>query len=289
MYSIGILGTLNIHSQIYLDLFNCNCDAAYSLNRARVNYIYGFDHALTQEVAIKGNVPFVVNSPSDMYDHIDAAMVIFRHGKYHAEYAIPFLERGIPVFIDKPFTISNEDAEAIVNASEKYKTAIMGGSSLKYAPDLLSLKQMMGQTLGTVQAASISFPATFSNEYGGLHFYGTHHVEMALSLFGYDCRTVHAFKAGDAVTAVLHYDHFNVTLYFLPESKKNYIIIHGKNDTVIREIDQTLIFKEQMRRFIAMLDTGEMPQPPTELVDSVRVMNAVIEAIVSGKEVRCGR
>ena len=257
----------------------------YGFGRAGVEYIFGFDTEKTKEIASAYSINNAVTDVSEMYDNVDAAMVIFRHGMYHAQYAIPFLKRRIPVFVDKPFTISEKDALSIIKAAEKYNTPLMGGSSLKYAPDTMVVKELLFNEAKTIKTAALNFPATTKNPYGNLHFYGSHLVEMALEIFGYDCISVNSFEKNGTVTAVLGYDKYNITLNFIPDSKRSYCVIFTEKDTIIREIDLSLVFKEQMHRFMDMLDTKVNPQDLSCLYKSVKVVNAVIKSYEKNREV----
>ena len=201
------------------------------------------------------------------------------------QYAIPFLKRKIPVFVDKPFTISGKDALSIIEAAEKYNTPLMGGSSLKYAPDTMILKELLINETKNIKTAALNFPATIKNPYGNLHFYGSHLVEMALEIFGYDCISVNSFEKNGTVTSVLGYDKYNIILNFIPDSKRNYCVIFTEKDTIIREIDISLVFKEQMHRFMDMLDTKVQPQDLSCLYKSVKVVNAIIESYEKNREV----
>jgi predicted dehydrogenase len=314
MYKLGILGTCNTHAEIFSGLFNKYQDSQdnldrrgkqdnhdkqgnpdnpdkygsfdfYGFGRARVEYIFGFDNEKTKEIASAYSIKNVVTDVSEMYDNVDAAMVIFRHGMYHAQYAIPFLKRKIPVFVDKPFTISEKDAVSIIEAAEKYNTPLMGGSSLKYAPDTMILKELLINETKNINTAVLNFPATTKNPYGNLHYYGVHLVEMALEIFGYDCISVNSFEKNGTVTSVLGYDKYNIVLNFIPDSNRSYCVVFTQKDTIIREIDLSLVFKEQMHRFIDMLDTKVMPQNLSCLHESVKVVNAVIKSYEKNHEV----
>ena len=108
---------------------------------------------------------------------------------------------------------------------------------------------------------------------------------MALEIFGYDCICVNSFEKNGTVTSVLGYDKYNITLNFIPDSKRSYCVVFTKKDTIIREIDLSLVFKEQMHRFMDMLDTGVMPQALSCLYKSVKVVNAIIESYEKNHEV----
>jgi hypothetical protein len=257
----------------------------YGFGRARVEYIFGFDNEKTKEIASAYSIKNAVTDVSEMYGNVDAAMVIFRNGMYHAQYAIPFLKRRIPVFVDKPFTITEKDALSIIKAAQKYSAPLMGGSSLKYAPDTMILKELLVNEAKNIKTAALNFSATTKNPYGNLHFYGSHLVEMALEIFGYDCKSVNAFEKYGTVTAVLGYDKYNIVLNFIPDSKRSYCVIFTEKDTIIREIDLSLVFKEQMHRFVDMLDTKVMPQDLSCLYKSVKVVNAVIRSYEKNHEV----
>jgi predicted dehydrogenase len=299
MYKLGILGTCNTHAEIFSGLFNKQHDNMadkdiqgnhnkfdfYGFGRARVEYIFGFDTEKTKQIASAYSIKNIVTDVSEMYDNVDAAMVIFRHGMYHAQYAIPFLKRKIPVFVDKPFTISEKDASSIIEAAEKYNTPLMGGSSLKYAPDTMILKELLLDEAKNIKTAVLNFPATIKNPYGNLHFYGSHLVEMALEIFGYDCTSVNSFEKNGTVTSILGYDKYNIVLNFIPDSKHSYCVVFTEKDTLIREIDLSLVFKEQMHRFIDMLDTKVKPQDLSCLYKSVKVVNAVVKSYEKNHEV----
>ncbi len=62
----------------------------------------------------------------------DAAIVQFRHGDLHLPYAMPLIEKGLPVFIDKPFCLKVEDCKRLVEAARKYRAPIFSCSAFRY-------------------------------------------------------------------------------------------------------------------------------------------------------------
>src|ERR1700730_13601484 len=65
------------------------------------------------EVMKKLEVP-LVDKPGDMIGKVDGMLIESQEGTVHRKRAEPFLEAGIPCFIDKPFTCSSADAKKIV-------------------------------------------------------------------------------------------------------------------------------------------------------------------------------
>ena len=96
---IGIIGAENSHTAAFGKLFNI--DKLFP--GVRVKYVWGETENFAKIAMKKGNIPNMVNNPNEMLGKIDALIVDHRHGKYHLDAALPFLEEGIPMFIDKPF------------------------------------------------------------------------------------------------------------------------------------------------------------------------------------------
>src|SRR5437660_1167144 len=60
-----------------------------------------------------------------------------RRGAHHAR-ARPFLDAGLPCFIDKPFTCGVADARKIAELSARREAPVFSSSSLRYAPELVA-------------------------------------------------------------------------------------------------------------------------------------------------------
>ena len=69
---------------------------------ANVTHIYCDERSDAESVARASLIPNVVDSPDDMIGAVDAVLVATDIGSEHVERARPFVEAGVPVFIDKP-------------------------------------------------------------------------------------------------------------------------------------------------------------------------------------------
>ena len=289
MFKIGIIGSDNSHADAFSKLVNLpdKETGEYMFPDMRVTGIFGLQKERTEEVANNGKIEFVAQTPQELMGKVDAVMVVFRHGDLHAPYALPFIEAGIPTWIDKPFAIKNEDADRMIEAAQKHNTLLTGGSTLKYIYDVLMLKSEVenGSRIGALKSATINFPATLSNEYGGIYFYGPHLSEMTLAAFGYDVRSVTASEKDENVVALVKYDKMQVIMNFIPGAKEYYAILYGENGTIIREINISGGYLKGFEKFAWMLRTGKLPEPLENLKTSVYLLNAVVKSYRTGKEV----
>ena len=107
--------------------------------------VYGEDEKETREIAEACDVSFIAEYYTDLLGRVDAVCVMPRNGNSHLKYALPFVEQGLPVFIDKPFTCTVEDAEKLVSSAKKSGSVICGGSYVKYAEQVTELKRKVSE------------------------------------------------------------------------------------------------------------------------------------------------
>lgn len=287
MYRIGIIGSDNSHAIAFSKLVNLPDEKTgqFLFPDFKVTAIYGHESKRTEEVAAAGEISKIVSKPEDMIGQVDAVMVVFRHGDLHLQYALPFVEKGIPVWVDKPFTIQNEEAKVLIESAKKHHTLITGGSTTKYISDVLMIKNAVdtGESrIGDIKTALINFPAELDSVFGGIHFYGHHLVEMTLAAFGYKPKSVFASENNGCVAAIVRYDKYQVTLNFVPKNNEYYAILFGEKGTIIREIDIAGSYRNGFEKFAEMLKTKQMPETFEQLYAPVELQNAIVESYTKG-------
>ena len=123
MFRIGILGSDNSHALAFAKLCNIqDTEGNYLYEDVRITAIYGKDDDKkhTEEVAKEGRIEFIAEKPEDFFGKVDAVMVVFRRGSYHIPEILPFIEAGIPCWIDKPICKDISDVKLLENALKKY-------------------------------------------------------------------------------------------------------------------------------------------------------------------------
>lgn len=289
MYKIGIIGSDNSHAERFSQIMNIPDPKTgeFAFPDFKATAIFGLEKERTEQVARDGKIEFIAEKPEDFFGRVDAVMVVFRHGDLHLPYALPFIEAGIPTWIDKPFAIKNEDAKKLIEASKAHNTLLTGGSTCKYSYDVLTLKNVIegGSRIGKIKTAMLSYRAELVNEYGGLYFYGPHLAEMTMAAFGYNPKSVIASESNGNIIAILKYDKYQVAMYFVPDSKEYCAVLHGENGMIHREINLEILYKLGFEKFAEMIRTRRLAEPLDHLYAPVQLLNAVIESYKTKTEI----
>ncbi|MBQ7015993.1 MAG: Gfo/Idh/MocA family oxidoreductase [Firmicutes bacterium] len=278
MFRVGIIGSENSHAMAFSEIFNLNNKEQYP--DIQVVAIYGEDQTASEAVRDKCGVEIM--TPEEMLSKVDAVMVTSRDGALHSKYAKPFIEAGIPAFVDKPLTCNIEDAIELMRLARDKQVPIVGGSSLKYPEDLQELKQVINES--EIRGADLAAPVSMVNPYGGFFFYAAHLVEMTMAIFGSKPQRVSACRTKDSVTATVRFEKCDVTNHFNEGNYHYSATIYTKDKTVFKELDVSKIYQHECDAFAHMLRSGEMEQTYEELVMPVAYIAAIQKAYETGEE-----
>ncbi|MBI5693284.1 MAG: Gfo/Idh/MocA family oxidoreductase [Verrucomicrobia bacterium] len=102
---------------------------------AQVTHLWTDNPAEALGVAAASLIPNLVARPEDVIGHVDAVFVATDDGFDHVRRARPFVEAGLPVFVDKPLALTVEDLRTFI-AWEKAGARLLSSSGLRYAPEL---------------------------------------------------------------------------------------------------------------------------------------------------------
>ena len=280
MLRVGIVGSENSHALAYATLLNIE----KVRDEARAVAIWGEEEGRTREVAEKAEIPEIVASSRDMLGRVDAVFVENRHGGLHAEHALPFLEAGLPVFVDKPLSVSLEDCGRLIRTANASGSFLTSFSSLRTAESTDAIAAAAAG-IGEIRAAQFAGPCDFESIYGGPFFYATHTVEIALRLVGDKVRTVSAIRTGKAATAVLEWENgAHAALTYLGDAKYAFhATLFGTEGMASGEV---LANHDGYRTAIGIIldgmASGTRPFSDEQLVRPVAIVHAMEESIATG-------
>lgn len=281
MYRIGIIGSDNSHALAFSKLANLpDENGVYAFPDVRVTSIFGTNPERTKEVAGAGQIQTIAARPEDMLANIDAAMVVFRHGGLHYRYALPFIEAGIPTWVDKPFTIDLRETDALIEAAKKHGTLLAGGSTCKYCPDVLALKEDFDalNARGGIISGSFNFPGELDSPYGGIYFYGGHSIEILTTIFGPDIKSMRVDIHCGNLIAIMKYDSFTVTINY-SEVSEFYGTLYSTARVVNRRIDISDVYRHGFGKFVQALREDRMPESFDSLRRPVVLLNELERVI----------
>ena len=222
----------------------------------------------------------LVEKPEEMIGKVDAMLIEAVDGTVHLERARPFLEAGLPCFIDKPFTCSVADGRKLIALAAKKNVPIFSSSSLRYAPEVVAFTQ--DKTAGKLIGCTVYSPASLSPVAGrndGLFHYGIHGVEVLYTLMGPGCQRVTCVheRGTDVVTgtwkdgrvATLRGIRDGAAAYgFTAFSEKGVKSVTIKTDVIYRELCKKIV--ETFERKASVLD----PAITLEIVAFMAAANA---------------
>lgn len=286
MFRIGILGAENSHAMTFTELFN-GLKPGYSdeFSDMRVVAVGGHYPDANRAVFERGQLEFIAEKPEDMLGRVDAVMVTARDGRFHAPFARPFIEAGIPAFIDKPFTSDWAEAQQLVRLAMEKHVPLVGGSAVKLCAGVNKLRDIVASTPNRILGGDVHAPVNMVNDYGNFWFYSAHLVESCLSIFGFEPEWVWASRHDGGVTAVVHYPGFEVANHFNEGAYYYSATVCDQKGEYRETLDISDIFVLECRSFARILRTGEMDFSYEQLIKPVQVLAAIERSYTTGEKV----
>lgn len=286
MIKVGIIGAENSHAKSFSVALNMpDAEGNFRYEDIRVVKAYGEGDSASV-LAEAANIPAITQSPDD-FDDCDTIMITTRRGSLHYKQIIKYIEKGMNVFVDKPYTVDVEEVKAMVAAAKKSGSLICGGSACKYAPDVVELAQTVSQLRqeGKLKTASMNFNIFMDIEYDGFFFYAAHLIEMAFTIFGKDMVSLQANRLGNTVIVNVEYADIQVSLHFTEGVFQSAATLYTKGAIIHKQFDISTIFDEELKVFVDMLHTGVAPFAPEEMIDPVVVADAIYRSYTTGQKI----
>jgi predicted dehydrogenase len=244
---------------------------------ARVTHIWTDDPADGPKVAAASLIETVVANPEDVIGHVDAAVIATDDGSDHVRRARPFIEAGMPVFIDKPMATTLDELRQFVQW-HRDGSIILSTSGMRYAPEM-RLSDEQRAHLGDLRWITSFTCKTWER-------YGIHALEAVEPLLGRGFLSVQAHHdAGGDVMHITHRSGVKLTIGALHDAYGSFGAVHlygTKGDLALKLADTYHAFRGQLVAFIDMLRSGTRPLPFDETVELMAVIMAGIRSREQG-------
>ena len=236
----------------------------------------GYAERKDAEICAKINgIPNVVDTPEEMLGQVAAIICATDQGHEHVERIRPFVEAGLPIFIDKPLTDNEEDLRTIVSW---YKNGahFMSSSSMRY------LKELEPYYDNHYELGKLRYICSPMAKYW--ETYGMHALEAIFPLLGQGFQWVQ--NVGDHKSAMVHLYHESGCHVDIPMGYGMHttgIAIMGEGGAVtVSGGDSYYAFKKQLDRFVQFLRTGKADHPFEDTIEMAMIIAAGIRSREEG-------
>ena len=245
-------------------------------NLAHLAWVWGdevrSDQPDAPTLAQRYGIGRVASTPTECLDGTDLALVVSDAGggARHADLAQPFVEAGIPTFIDKPMTVSLKAASDLFDLAAQRGTPIMSSSALRHAGELSSARASMGE-LGAISSAISTGP-------GDWYYYGIHAVELLIAALGPGVTSVRRFATPERDVALLAYGESGPMGIVQTLRNAAYgfeLAQYGAGGWLRLAIsDSRTYYRNQLIAATTMATSGTPPIAPAETLEILAILHA---------------
>jgi predicted dehydrogenase len=276
---IGIIGAENSHTIGFGKLFNVD----KKFPGVEVKYVWGETEEFARNAMEKGSIPEMVADPAEMMGKIDALIVDHRHAKYHLEAATPFVQAGVPAFIDKPFCYRVEEGKKFLAMAREAGTPITSYSSIAQTAATFDIRDQV-RAMEDINQVVRYGPVDMDSKYGGIFFYGVHLVQPLLYMFGEEVEKVKVSREGSYGSAALVFrDGLYATLIFKRASSGWETFVESKQG--FTELTSRVEESDPPKHYVDMVNmfrTGREPRSHESILSCVAVLEALEKSVSSG-------
>jgi predicted dehydrogenase len=215
----------------------------------------------------------IVDSIEELCRKVDAVLLESVDGRPHLAQVRPVFAAGKPVFIDKPFAASLQDAREIVRLSRESGTPFFSSSSLRFVTEFQAARK--NRQLGEMIGAITWGPSPTESHHPDLFWYGIHGIETLYTLMGPGCETVtRTHTAGAEVVTGRWKDGRIGTFRGIRDGKQGYGAVAFGSKAVMTIEPQKVDYRGLLVEIVKFFETRVPPVTPAETLEIIAFMEA---------------
>ncbi|MCJ8012031.1 Gfo/Idh/MocA family oxidoreductase [Paenibacillus sp. KQZ6P-2] len=228
----------------------------------------------------------MVETVEAVAEETDAIMLLTVDGRLHVEQFAAVAPYGKPVFIDKPFALSSEDARAVSRIALEHHVPIMSCSSVRFAENLaVALDTNEGGLIG----ADCCGPMELQPTQPGFFWYGIHMADMLYRCMGPGCTEVSVTTVEDHDLAVGVWSDGRIgTIRGNRKGNKRFgALLHREQGTDFVDIyaNEKPYYASMLEGVMRMFQTKIVPINITETIEVITFLEAANESRKTGRPV----
>ncbi len=244
-----------------------------NMNGVQVTNVWTQDRKESEKIAKISLIPNIDDKYYDLVDKVDAILLARDDYENHYELSLPFIDSGMPIYIDKPIATDITSLNKIFS-TQKYKGQIFTCSALKYAKEF-KLNASEIKSYGSIFKIIATAPKDWTH-------YSIHVIEPVLSMFNLydDCKVIRVkkIKNGGKKMEVLFNKYLSVEFITsgLNDTPITIEIFGSKKSNKILFNDTFYAFKSAIEHFISGL-TNQYE------VSKIKELHSIVKLIEVGK------
>lgn len=282
MVRFGLIGVNTSHADAFSRIFNGAGDDPGLIADGEIVAVWGGQPERVKELIERHHIGESVEQPTDMIGLVDAVLVVddTDGGGTHATLARPFLEAGLPVFVDKPMTTDFADAVELFDIAEQHNAPLMSCSALRFSVELEAARAQFA-AIGKIYSTVSVGPQDW-------FYYGVHAVEMLGSVVGTGAEWVqrHVFDTRDVVV-VGYADGTSAVVETLRDAKYVFhLTAYGADGWASIEVKDSLgFYTNTMSEVVKMVQNGRSPLSREQTLEVLAILHAGNRSAETGQKV----
>ena len=143
------------------------------IKKTKISHIWTQDVKISRKIASTTFIPNIVTKKENLIGKVDGVLIARDDYENHYKNSKPFLEAGLPVYIDKPISISLKNFEKIYK-NEIYRGQIFTCSAIRYSKSL-NLNDKIKKKIGVIKKIIAISPKNWDK-------YGIHIIEPVIKI-----------------------------------------------------------------------------------------------------------
>jgi predicted dehydrogenase len=243
---------------------------------ARVTHIWTDNSEDAPKVAAASKIETVVSKPEEVIGKVDAVIIATDDGDDHVRRTAPFVEAGLPVFVDKPLAINQRDLKQFI-AWGKAGAKILSTSGMRYMPELREIQERR-EEIGELRWLTSFTCKTWER-------YGIHALEAVFPQAGPGFISAQTISQnGSDVVHLKHINGIQFTIAAIHDAYGSFGAVHvygTKGQLALKLADTYAAFRAQLLAFIDFVKTNT---PPVAFSETVELMAIIIAGIRSREQ-----
>lgn len=279
-----------------------------------VAFVWDYDYEKARDFGERFNIKVIKEVEDSYKEHIDGVFIEVESHK-HVEVSIPFVERKIPLFIDKIMALNIEDLERIIALSKQNNSIIMTSSAISYKKEYREVNALVSKGEFGQMISATSFVCHDMSNYlkeenswqdhieksgGELLNFGIHGIEPVYNILGPGIEHVEANSekvkyeqalSEDSGIVKLKFNNGSIGVIILTAIAEHYgfntMIIGTKKKYFLEEKyeEDPLGYEAMTKAFIEGIENNTYPIALNKIEELIKAMIAIRISIKENRRV----